>query len=89
MREIFQSPVYRIAIRTVAIGRRGYDFRGGVRWRADGYPSAQVGTAVREKLKWMADADEWIARMVKGTPAGLLDAGAPGQRPGVLAASIW
>ena len=40
----------------------------------------------RDILRWMADPEEWIVRMVKGTPlAALLDAGAPAQRAGVLA----
>lgn len=39
----------------------------------------------RDILRWMADPDEWIVRMVKGTPmAALLDPGAPAQKAGVI-----
>lgn len=39
----------------------------------------------RDILKWMSDPEEWIVRMVKGTPlAALLDPGAPAQKAGVI-----
>jgi hypothetical protein len=39
----------------------------------------------RDILKWMAEPEKWIERMVKGTPlAALLDPGAPAQKAGVI-----
>ncbi len=39
----------------------------------------------RDILKWMADPEQWIERMLKGTPlAALLDPGAPAQKAGVI-----